>query len=183
LRQIKKYPNRKFYDTEDKRYVSLSQIGHLVRAGEEIQVLDNPTGEDITSTVLSEILRRQERRNSFLPPALLTALVRRGSSGWDRLRESLRGSLEAARLLEDELQERIDTLVDRGEMSLAEAQELREEIAARARLRQASAEERILKDIEGSLRRLDVPTVKDLRRLERRLVEMEAKVDSLLFSP
>lgn len=183
MRQIKKYPNRKFYDTGDRRYVSLSQIADLVRDGEEVQVLDNPTGEDVTSVVLSEILRQQERKGGFLPPGVLTALVRRGASGWDRLLESLRSSLEAAHLLEDEFEERIDALVDRGEMSLAEAQELREEMAARARLRQATAEERIVRDIEGSLRRLDVPTGPDLRRLDRQLAEIEAKVDSLLCSP
>lgn len=183
MRQIKKYPNRKFYDTVDKRYVSLSGIASLVRDGEEIWVLDNPTGEDITSIVLSEILRQQERRNSFLPTALLTALVRRGYSGWDRLLESLRSWLEAAHLLEDELEERIDALVDRGELSLAEALDLREEIAVRARLRHASAEERILGDIECSLHRLAIPTGEDLRRLERQLAEIEAKVDSLLCTP
>jgi polyhydroxyalkanoate synthesis repressor PhaR len=180
LRQIKKYPNRKFYDTEDKRYVSLSRIADLVTDGEEIQVLDNATGEEITSFVLSEILRRQERTSSVLSPALLTALVRRGAAGWDRLRESLHTSLDAARVLEDELQRHIDTLVGRGEIGLAEAQDLREEIAARARMREARAEERILRDIEGSLRRLDLPTRQDLGRLDEQLAEIDAKLDSLL---
>jgi polyhydroxyalkanoate synthesis repressor PhaR len=180
LRQIKRYPNRKFYDTEDKRYASLSRIADLVTDGEEIQVLDNATGEDITSVVLSEILRRQESGSSFLSPALLTALVRRGAAGWDQLRASLRSSLDAAHILEDELQQRVDTMAERGEISLWEVLDLREEIAARARMREARAEERITQDIEGSLRRLDVPTRRDLGRLDEQLAEIEAKLDSLL---
>jgi polyhydroxyalkanoate synthesis regulator protein len=44
LRLIKKYPNRKFYDTEDKRYISLSGIAALIARGEDVQVVDNQTG-------------------------------------------------------------------------------------------------------------------------------------------
>ncbi len=179
MRLIKKYPNRKLYDTEDKRYVSLHGITSLVRAGEEIQVVDS-SGGDITTLVLSQILREQERRGSFVPKALLTALIQRGSGGLSQTRESFRASLKALEVLEDEVREHIDALAERGEISLAEAQELREELLARARDRQVSLEERILQDIEGSLTRLGMPTRSDLEGVSSRLGEVEAKVDSLL---
>jgi len=180
VRQIKKYANRKFYDTEKKRYVSLSGIASLVRAGEDVQVLDNQRGDDITGLVLSQILREQERKGGLLPRALLTALVRRGAGGLEHLRGSLHSSLEALKTLEDDLDQRIDTLADRGEISLAEAQELREEMIARGRERQADREERILKEIEDSLARLGVPDRQDVEALSQRLTEIEGKLDSLL---
>jgi polyhydroxyalkanoate synthesis repressor PhaR len=179
VRHIKKYANRKFYDTEDKRYVSLSGIASLVRAGEDVQVLDNQTGEDITGLVLSQILREQEREGGLLPRALLTALVRRGTDGLEHLRGSLYSSLRALETLEDDLDQRIETLAERGVISLAEAQELREEMVAGAQERQANAEERILLEIEDSLVRLGVPTNEDIEALNEHLAEIGSKLDSL----
>ncbi|NIN65794.1 MAG: hypothetical protein GTO63_14090 [Anaerolineae bacterium] len=180
MRQIKKYPNRKFYDMEDKRYVSLDGIASLVRAGEDVQVVENESGEDITSLVLSQILREQGKKGDALPLSLLTALIRRGSGRLDRLRSYFRSSVEALYALEQELQDNIDTLAERGEISLAEAQELREELLERVRDRQRATEETILQEIEASLVRLDVPSKSDLEGLESQLERIEAKVDSLL---
>jgi polyhydroxyalkanoate synthesis repressor PhaR len=180
LRLIKKYANRKLYDTVEKRYISLRGIAALVRDGDEVQVLDNESGEDITTVVLSQIVREQGRTGGLLPLPLLTALVRSGSGGLAHLRESLQSSLETLKTLEDDLDQRLEGLAQRGEISLSEAQELREEMAARARERQADAEERILEEIEGSLSRLGVPTNSDVEALSQRLAEIETKVDALL---
>ncbi|MGB3904836.1 MAG: polyhydroxyalkanoate synthesis regulator DNA-binding domain-containing protein [Anaerolineae bacterium] len=180
MRLIKKYPNRKFYDMEDKRYVALEDISSLVKVGEEIQVVDSKSGQDITTLVLSQILREQERKGSFLPQALLTALVRRGSSGLKQVRKSLEASLKALQVLEDDVQEKLDALVERGEISQAESQELREELLARARHSQTAIQDRILKEIEASLIRLGVPSRSDVDGLNSQLLEIESKVDSLL---
>ena len=182
LRQIKKYANRKFYDAEEKQYVSLSGIASLVREGEDIHVVDNETGEDITGLVLSQILRDLERQGSFLPQTLLTALVRRGSGGLKHLRGSLQASLKALEALEDEIQERVDSMAERGEITLTEAQEFREELLARARQRQSSMEDSILEEIEDSLARLGVPTRSDVEGLHSQLDEIGIKLDSLLSS-
>ena len=182
MRQIKKYANRKFYDAEEKRYVSLSGIASLVRDGEEIQVVDNETGEDITGLVLSQILRDLERQGSFLPQTLLTALVRRGSGGLKHLRGSLQVSLKALEALEDEIQERVDSMAERGEITLTEAQELREELLTRARQRQSSMEDSMLEEIEDSLARLGVPARSDVEGLHTQLDEIGIKLDSLLSS-
>ena len=183
MRLIKKYPNRKFYDTVGKRYVSLSGISSLVRDGQEVQVVDNKTGDDITTLVLSQVLRDQQKQGSLLPRSLLTALVTRGAESLKQLRSPLQTSLQALQALEEDAHERIDTLASRGEITLTEAQEWREELAARSRERQEAAEERILREIEGSLDRLDLPRQQDLGRLNRQLAEIEAKVDSLLSAP
>jgi len=180
LRLIKRYPNRKFYDTADKRYVSLKGIASLVRGGEEIQVIDRKSEEDITTLVLSQILREQERRESFLPQSLLTSLIRTSGEGLKQLRKSFQASLKALHVLENEVQENIDGLVQRGEISLAEAQELREELVARARHSQATQEQRIFKEIEASLIRLGVPAGSDLEQVRGKLEEIETKLDSLL---
>lgn len=75
-RVIKRYSNRKLYDTRDSRYVTLQQIGEMVRAGEEVQIIDNATKEDKTEVtlalILSEDLRSQPRS---VPLAALRDLI------------------------------------------------------------------------------------------------------------
>jgi polyhydroxyalkanoate synthesis repressor PhaR len=180
VRLVKKYPNRKFYDTEEKRYVSLDGIASLVRAGEDIQVVENDSGEDITTLVLSQILRQQGKKGQALPQSLLTALIRRGTASLEHLSNYFRSSVEALLALDQELQDSINDLAERGEISLAEAQELREELLDSVRRSQRAAEETILQEIEASLVRLDVPSQSDLEGLDSQLEEIEAKVDFLL---
>jgi polyhydroxyalkanoate synthesis repressor PhaR len=62
---IKKYANRKLYDTRTSRYITLEGISDLLRQGAEIQVVDRETGRDITSVTLSQIVTTEERRTEF----------------------------------------------------------------------------------------------------------------------
>ena len=75
---IKRYPNRKLYDTESKRYITLDGIARLIRKGEEVQVIDHTTDEDLTAVTLTQIIFEQEKKKGgFLPtsqfPPLQTA--------------------------------------------------------------------------------------------------------------
>jgi len=78
MRLIKRYANRKLYDTATKTYVTIEVVGAMVSRGEEIQVLDNDTNEDLTSVVLSQLLLEREREQRFLPSAVLSQLWRAG---------------------------------------------------------------------------------------------------------
>ena len=53
---IKRYPNRKLYDTEAKRYITLDGITELIHRGEDLHVVDHETGEDLTTVTLSQII-------------------------------------------------------------------------------------------------------------------------------
>ena len=55
-RVIKRYPNRKLYDTEQSRYIKLKEVARLVREGVEVQIVDNQSGEDITGPTLAKLL-------------------------------------------------------------------------------------------------------------------------------
>jgi PHB/PHA accumulation regulator DNA-binding domain len=59
---IKKYANRKLYDTETSRYITLEGISRLVRDGHEIEVIDRDTGRDLTPLILSQIVMGEEKR-------------------------------------------------------------------------------------------------------------------------
>ena len=94
-RVIKRYSNRKLYDTRDSRYVTLQQIGEMVRAGEEVQIIDNKTKEDKTEVTLALILSeglKSEPRS--VPLATLRDLIQeRGEKLWSQLKEGPIGRL------------------------------------------------------------------------------------------
>lgn len=73
---IKKYGNRRLYDTTSSRYVNIEDIARLIREGREIQVADARTGEDITRVILSQIIMEEARGpESGIPLRLLHQLV------------------------------------------------------------------------------------------------------------
>jgi polyhydroxyalkanoate synthesis repressor PhaR len=76
-RVIRKYGNRRLYDSTASQYVNLTQVAELVRAGEQIEVVDAKTGEDLTGQVLTQIIVEDSRRPEGAPPvAFLQDLIR-----------------------------------------------------------------------------------------------------------
>ncbi len=152
---IKRYSNRKLYDTQDSRYVTLEEIEEMIRAGKEITVVDAATGEDLTSVTLTQIILENERNHrSALPAPFLHQLIKYGEAWQDFVQRSMRSSLEGIVSNQREM-ERVfrewstragwPATPGRGEVKAeGEAERLRDEVASlRERLR--SLEERLEK--------------------------------------
>ncbi len=88
MRRIKRYGNRKFYDTSSSRYVTLEGIAGMIREGEDVEIVDHTTGRDITAQVLAQVVM-EETRHLPLPASLLVSIIR--GSG-----DLFAGMLEAA---------------------------------------------------------------------------------------
>lgn len=79
IRVVKRYESRKLYDTEESRYVSLDEIAVWVRDGQEVQVIDNSTSQDVTAQTLAQIILEEGRNGrSRIPADVLRDLVRFG---------------------------------------------------------------------------------------------------------
>jgi len=92
---IKRYSNRKLYDTQESRYVTLEEIEEMIRGGREISVVDAASGEDLTSVTLTQIILENERtRRASLPSAFLHQLIKHGESWQDFVQKSMRSSFE-----------------------------------------------------------------------------------------
>jgi polyhydroxyalkanoate synthesis repressor PhaR len=87
---IQKYANRKLYDTQTSRYITLDGIADLVRDGHEIQVVDRDTGQDLTQVILSQIVLSEEKRGpERLMDAGTDAIQERGQALLDYVRKTL----------------------------------------------------------------------------------------------
>lgn len=79
MRTIKKYSNRRLYDTDASRYVNLDELAALVRGGEDVRVVDAKSGDDLTRQVLVQIVMELQGGLDLFPVGLLHRIIRYGS--------------------------------------------------------------------------------------------------------
>ncbi|GAC1641141.1 MAG: polyhydroxyalkanoate synthesis regulator DNA-binding domain-containing protein [Candidatus Dormibacteraceae bacterium] len=144
---IKKYANRKLYDTRTSRYITLDGLAELVRKGHEIKVVDRDNGHDLTQVILSQIVLSQEKHG---PGRLVDAggevIQERGQALLDYLRKTLNMPAD----LRNQMERSRETL-----------------------------EERADETIERALRRLRIPSHKDIDRINQRLDRISAQLKTL----
>jgi polyhydroxyalkanoate synthesis repressor PhaR len=166
---IKRYANRKLYNTQTSRYITLKGIAELIEAGEDVRVVDNETGEDITSVALSQILVDNERESRSVPKTLLSDLIQRGG---DVLYGALRRGVGDASEGLEELQRNVRRFIRARE---EDGQRLSEWIAY--------ATPDFDRVIQGALERvfklLDLPRRGDIEALNRNLQRVADAVERL----
>lgn len=113
IRLIKKYPNRRLYDTEISRYITLEEIRQLVLHGEDFQVIDKRSGRDITRTILLQVISEQEEGGD---PIFSTKILRNiirfyGDSMQNTMSSYLELSLEFFNEQQQQFQDRLRRLL------------------------------------------------------------------------
>jgi polyhydroxyalkanoate synthesis repressor PhaR len=163
---IKRYANRKLYNTETSRYITLKGIAELIEQGVEVRVVDNETGEDITSVALSQILVDNERAQHAVPRTLLSDLIQRGG-------DALYGALKRG---VGDAQEGLGGL----QKNVREAIRHREEEASRWRDNaRAEWDEMVHGAVERVFRALDLPRRSDIVALNENLERVAAALEKL----
>ncbi len=107
-RLIKRYANRKLYDTERSAYVTLEEIADMVKAGDDIQIVDNRSGEDLTGVTLTQIIYEDQKKpdsSTGLPLSALRSIIQQGGEMFAKIK----GAREK---LEEESQAAVRGLVD-----------------------------------------------------------------------
>ena len=83
IKIIKRYQNRKLYDTHESSYVTLDEIAKMIKGGEDLKVIDNKTKNDITAATLTQLLYESERKSKTQPPVeLLKEIIRYGDGSF-----------------------------------------------------------------------------------------------------
>src|SRR5438270_8105076 len=90
---IKRYTNRKLYDTVESRYVTLDEIAHMIKGGAEVKIIDNRSKEDLTSVTLAQIIFEEEKKRSQMPLGVLREIIRHGGAAVAVFYQDKAGSL------------------------------------------------------------------------------------------
>ena len=147
---IKKYANRKLYDTRTSRYITLEGIARLVRDGHDIKVVDRDNGHDLTQVTLSQVVLSEEKRG----PA---RLIDTGG---------------------EVLQDRGQALLDYVRKTLSVPSDIRKQVDRTRGDLEGMADDAI----EQALRRLRIPTRRDIDRINERLERISAQMKKLGIS-
>lgn len=98
---IKRYQNRKLYDTHESSYVTLDEIAKMIKGGEDLRVIDNKTKNDITASTLTQLLYESEKKAKTQPSVeLLKEIIRHGDGSFSGFIQAKLGS-ELARFEQD----------------------------------------------------------------------------------
>ncbi len=166
---IKRYANRKLYNTETSRYITLKGVAELIDSGQEVRVIDNETGDDITSVALSQILVDSERSNSAVPKGLLSNIFQRGG---DALYGALRRGVDDASDGLGEVRRSVRRLVRTRD---DDGSRLSEWIAAAT----PDFEHVVQSAVERVLKLVDLPRRSDIQALNENLERVADAVDRL----
>ena len=105
-RIIKRYANRKLYDTEHSRYVTLDQISGMIRNGDDVKIVDNKTKEDLTTVTLAQIIFEEEKKQrSFLPLGAMRNIIQNGSEWFAEAQRRVQSILPGKRKEDGEEEE------------------------------------------------------------------------------
>ncbi|HSH70691.1 MAG TPA: polyhydroxyalkanoate synthesis regulator DNA-binding domain-containing protein [Deferrisomatales bacterium] len=102
---IKKYANRRMYDTANSRYVNLAQIAAMIKEGVVVEVVDTATGEDLTKVILTQVILEEEKgQRNLLPVEFLHELIKYGeSASGDFLRSFLSSGFDAYKQAQEQM--------------------------------------------------------------------------------
>jgi polyhydroxyalkanoate synthesis repressor PhaR len=169
---IKRYPNRKLYDTDAKRYITLDEITALVRGGAEVTVIDHESGEDVTSLTLTQIILEQEKKKSgYLSTSTLANLIRSGGASigtsindtFGSFRKSVQNRVASLGELNPVNEEAINKLIEQGKLTVEQAQGL-------LKL------DGLLSEV---LHSLNVPTNKEIQALQEQVEALSSRLAEL----
>ncbi len=180
-RTIKRYANRKLYDVVARRYVKLDELADLIQAGEEVQVIDKESGEDITEATLSKIAAATVRQPTepISRNALVSFIRQPGDLFFGYMRRTVSAGLDTVQQIDRQF-ERLGTMLRdalrHSVKGTASADESAEQLAPALR---AVIETFVAQCVTEQLAAHGAPSATEFARLQRRVAELEKQLGKL----
>lgn len=180
-RVIKKYSNRKLYDVELSRYVTLEEVGKMIEQGIDVQVIDNETGEDLSRKTLAHILLNLEKKQkSYLPFPLLKDLIQKGGdSVIEYTKRSIMAGLGAMSAAEEEIEKVVRRFTERGLVSEEEAKRILKEFLGSVEKSKMNIDRKIEESIVKVFNSFSLPSRKEMKTLNKKVSELEKRLEHL----
>ena len=181
MHNIKRYANRKLYDTKTKKYITLDKIAELLKAGKEVSVLDNKTREDITAATVSQILARTKKGQTDNGASnVMIQLLRKGPgtlvdygkkyiSLWDR----------ALTMADEEIDRLVERLVTEKEITPSEGSKLKKDMLNRAEDLKKWISEKTDQRVNEALDLMNLASKEQVSQLTKKIDTLTRKVQNL----
>ena len=191
-RIIKRYANRKLYDTEHSRYVTLDQISEMIRNGDDVKIVDNKTKEDLTTVTLAQIIFEEEKKQrSFLPLGAMRNIIQSGGEWFAEAQRRVQSILPGKRKDGTEPANEDAPNGDPSDAPTDEAAAKRRSLAAlrewvdHSKMRLEEWQKQVDGKIRGAIEGIQhsinpwASVNKDVKQLSERIAELEAKLREL----
>ncbi|RJP41419.1 MAG: hypothetical protein C4548_09340 [Desulfobacteraceae bacterium] len=178
---IKKYANRKLYDTTDKQYLTMDRLAELIKKGAEVTIVDNATGKDLTASIVTQLLAREKNETgAAVPPSILMQMLRKGRGtlfGYGKKYVSLWQS--AFMMSKDEIEKFINSLVMDKELSEAEGKNLKNEIVSVTNQVKTWILQNIDRRVTDALKMMNLATHEQIAELTDKVEALKKQVRDL----
>jgi polyhydroxyalkanoate synthesis repressor PhaR len=185
-RVIKRYVNRRLYDVQEKRTVTLQDVAELVKKGEDVMVIDNKTKEDITLPTLFQILSAEAKDwKDNMPSAKVASqfFLKGGSAVVEAVKKALIASIGALDVTREKIEELVDDLIKKGHLDKKDRSQTIRELLERAEERSKEAKLWVEEQVKTTVKRLRPAReeeVDDLRQqvktLQKTIAHLEKKL-------
>jgi len=167
---IKRYANRKLYDTGTRSYTSLENVADYLRQGKEVQVIDNVSGEDITTATLAQVIAGQEKHDrGRFPGHMLAGLIHAGEQTALKLRDAFDWQTN----VDDEIRRRVEDLVEADIFTPQEGQNLLDRLLAVGNTKPLGLDGRVAHILQEQ----NIPSRQDVLALSQQIDEILAQLD------
>jgi len=189
VRIIKRHKNRRLYDTEESRVVTQDYLAELVKAGIDIKVIDNATGEDITLTVLGRVLLSEasswnEIRESKELFRKIISLG--GDKSMSVLKNTILASIGVIQVTKEKAEKIIDDLIKKGELDRSDRKKAVMELLEKAEKSTSQLKEKVSrgadktsKEFQRIVKSLNVAKQSDLKKLEGKVDRLAKAIKDL----
>ncbi len=174
-RVIKRYANRKLYDTMKSRYVTLKGLARMVRDGEELTVIDNESGDDLTAITFAQIILEEEKtRSSLVSVSFLRELIRSGGATVQDISDRATRGIEVLGGITERAGERVRDVVGGGGRALEEGRHLIDDLVARPQEQFNELRSWLRESVDSA--RSSAVVQRELERVEKSLQSLENAV-------
>ena len=191
-RIIKRYANRKLYDTEHSRYVTLDQISEMIRNGDDVKIVDNKTKEDLTTVTLAQIIFEEEKKQrSFLPLAAMRNIIQSGGEWFAEAQRRVQSILPGKKKDGEPDGDASDEVVQTEDDATDEAAQKKKSLAAlrewvdHSKHRLDEWQKQVDSKVRGAIEDIQhainpwASVNKDVKHLADRIAELESKLHEL----
>jgi polyhydroxyalkanoate synthesis repressor PhaR len=193
MRIVKRYSNRRLYDTQTSRTITQFDLARMIREGHQVQVVDSASGRDITVEVLGRVMVAETSRESSLNEAkafLRDLIVTGGNKSMSILRNTVLASIGALHVTKAKAEKIIDELIKKGELDKSDRKKAVMELLEKAEKSTADLRKRITREAEKAQKGVsklasnlawaspdDIKKLDNkIKRLTKRVKDLEAKL-------
>jgi polyhydroxyalkanoate synthesis repressor PhaR len=181
-RVIKRYVNRRLYDVQEKKTVTLQDVAEMVKAGEDVLVVDNKTKEDITLPTLFQILSIEAREWKDRMPSTKVAsqlFLKGGGTVVESVKKAMAASIGVLDVTKEKVEELVDDLIKKGHLDKKERSQTVRELLDKAETHSKEARDWVEERVKVAVTKLRPAREEEVDALRRQVSDLQKTITRL----